>query len=73
MESMPDLDVVIDHMADCPIDQPQELNKLLALARYPKRVRENLSHLVDFQTAVSLVGRPRVCETALRGLWPASV
>jgi len=32
----PDLTVVIDHMADCPVDQPKELEKLIALARYPK-------------------------------------
>ena len=38
------LDVCIDHMADCPIDQPEELKKLLALARYP-RVYVKLSHL----------------------------
>jgi predicted TIM-barrel fold metal-dependent hydrolase len=38
------LDVCIDHMADCPIDQPAELKKLLALARYP-RVYVKLSHL----------------------------
>lgn len=38
------LDVCIDHMADCPIDQPDELRKLLALARYP-RVFVKLSHL----------------------------
>ena len=38
------LDVCIDHMADCPIDQPDELKKLLALARY-KRVVVKLSHL----------------------------
>lgn len=38
------LDVCIDHMADCPIDQPDELKKLLALARYP-RVFVKLSHL----------------------------
>jgi predicted TIM-barrel fold metal-dependent hydrolase len=38
------LDVCIDHMADCPIDQPAELDKLLALARYP-RVYVKLSHL----------------------------
>jgi predicted TIM-barrel fold metal-dependent hydrolase len=31
----PDLTVVIDHMADCPIDQPTELEKLIALKRYP--------------------------------------
>jgi predicted TIM-barrel fold metal-dependent hydrolase len=38
------LDVCIDHMADCPIDQPEELKKLLALAKYP-RVYVKLSHL----------------------------
>ncbi len=35
-EKFPDLTVVIDHMADCPADRPDELKKLLALARYPK-------------------------------------
>jgi L-fuconolactonase len=35
-EKFPDLTVVIDHMADCPADQPEELKKLLALARFPK-------------------------------------
>lgn len=32
----PELTVVIDHMADCPPDQPRELEKLLALEKYPK-------------------------------------
>src|SRR5579864_5004868 len=35
-EKFPDLTVVIDHMADCPADQPEQLKKLLALARFPK-------------------------------------
>jgi predicted TIM-barrel fold metal-dependent hydrolase len=35
LEKLPDLTVVIDHMADCPIDQPAELEKLIALKRYP--------------------------------------
>ncbi len=30
------LAIVIDHMADCPIDKPQQLDLLLALERYPK-------------------------------------
>ena len=38
------LDVCIDHMSDSPIDKPDELKKLLALARYP-RVYVKLSHL----------------------------
>jgi predicted TIM-barrel fold metal-dependent hydrolase len=42
-EKCPDLNVVIDHMADCPIEQPQQLNLLLALARYP-RVFVKISH-----------------------------
>ncbi|MEZ5356170.1 MAG: amidohydrolase family protein [Bryobacteraceae bacterium] len=43
IERYPDLTVVIDHMADSPIDKPEELQKLLALARYPK-VFVKLSH-----------------------------
>lgn len=39
----PDLTVVIDHMADCPPDQPRELEKLIALKRYPK-VFVKISH-----------------------------
>ena len=44
IERCPDLDVVIDHMADCPIDQPEQLEKLIALARFP-RVFVKISHL----------------------------
>jgi len=35
-EREPDLTVVIDHMADCPIDRPDLLEGLIALKRYPK-------------------------------------
>ena len=35
LERTPELTTVIDHMADCPIDQPAELEKLIALRRYP--------------------------------------
>jgi predicted TIM-barrel fold metal-dependent hydrolase len=35
-DKFPDLTVVIDHMADCPIDRPDLLLKLTALKRYPK-------------------------------------
>jgi predicted TIM-barrel fold metal-dependent hydrolase len=38
------LDVCIDHMADCPINAPKELKKLLCLAAYP-RVFVKISHL----------------------------
>ena len=44
IEANPDLDVVIDHMADCPLDDPGALAALLALRRFP-RVRVKLSHL----------------------------
>jgi predicted TIM-barrel fold metal-dependent hydrolase len=43
IEKYPDLTVVIDHMADCPVDQPAELEKLVALERYPK-VFVKISH-----------------------------
>ncbi len=35
-EQFPDLTIVIDHMADSPLDDPQALDKLLALRRFPK-------------------------------------
>jgi L-fuconolactonase len=44
IEQNPDLTVVIDHMADCPLNQPDKLQLLLALARYP-RVFVKISHL----------------------------
>ncbi len=43
IERFPHLTVVIDHMADCPVDQPSELEKLIALKRYPK-VFVKISH-----------------------------
>lgn len=43
IEKHPNLTVVIDHMADCPVDQPEKLNSLLALERYPK-VFVKISH-----------------------------
>jgi predicted TIM-barrel fold metal-dependent hydrolase len=36
IEANPDLPVVIDHMADCPLDRPDLLQLLLDLARYPR-------------------------------------
>jgi predicted TIM-barrel fold metal-dependent hydrolase len=35
-DQFPDLTIVIDHMADCPVDKPEELEKLVALKRHPK-------------------------------------
>jgi predicted TIM-barrel fold metal-dependent hydrolase len=43
IEREPELTVVIDHMADSPLDRPDELRKLLALARFP-RVYVKISH-----------------------------
>jgi L-fuconolactonase len=43
VEKFPELTVVIDHMADCPADDPERLKKLLALKRYP-RVFVKISH-----------------------------
>ena len=43
IDRFPDLTVVIDHMADCPVDHPEELEKLIALVRYPK-VFVKISH-----------------------------
>jgi L-fuconolactonase len=36
MDQCPYLTLVIDHMADCPVDQPQELEKLIALKRHAR-------------------------------------
>ncbi|GGG72998.1 amidohydrolase family protein [Edaphobacter dinghuensis] len=44
IEQNPELTVVIDHMADSPLDEPKKLELLLALARYP-RVFVKISHM----------------------------
>lgn len=43
MEGFPEVTLVIDHMADCPVTQPAELEKLIALHRYPN-VFVKISH-----------------------------
>lgn len=43
VEKYPNLVVVIDHMADCPVARPEELQKLIDLVRYPK-VFVKISH-----------------------------
>tara|TARA_B100000029_G_scaffold58977_1_gene53116 strand:- start:8449 stop:9294 length:846 start_codon:yes stop_codon:yes gene_type:complete len=43
LEQFPELDVVVDHMADAQPDRPEEVSELLALARYP-RVYVKISH-----------------------------
>jgi L-fuconolactonase len=49
IEQNPDLIVVIDHMADCPLNQPDQLKLLLDLARYPK-VYVKISHTWSLST-----------------------
>jgi L-fuconolactonase len=44
IEANPDLQIVIDHMADSPLDHPEQLDLLLALARYP-RIVVKISHM----------------------------
>lgn len=44
IEQNPNLIVVIDHMADCPLDRPDQLKMLLSLGRYPK-VFVKISHM----------------------------
>jgi predicted TIM-barrel fold metal-dependent hydrolase len=44
IEHNPELTVVIDHMADCPMDEPEKVALLTALARYP-RVFVKISHI----------------------------
>jgi L-fuconolactonase len=43
LERQPDLDVIVDHMADPRLEHPEDLAALLALARYP-RVCVKISH-----------------------------
>lgn len=44
LDANPELTVVIDHMADCPVDRPELLRSLLELARYP-RLYVKISHM----------------------------
>ncbi len=44
IEQNPELTVVIDHMADSPLDDPKKLELLMALERYPK-VFVKISHM----------------------------
>ena len=70
IERHPALTVVIDHMADCPVDQPRELDKLLALARYPK-VFVKISHIVvALEAAVPVPRRAGDGQARVRRLRP---
>jgi len=61
IESNPDLQVVIDHMADAPLADAQAEDNLLALARYPN-VFTKLSHLwsISHQPYPYADTRPRI-------------
>lgn len=75
IEANPELDVVIDHMADCPVDRPDLLKLLLDLARYP-RVFVKISDLwvvskmpYPYPDAQAMVGRLRDAFGAERLMW----
>ncbi|HEX4038864.1 MAG TPA: amidohydrolase family protein [Acidobacteriaceae bacterium] len=83
VEANPELDVVIDHMADCPVDRPELLQLLLELARYP-RVFVKISDLwvvshdpYPYADAQAMVGRLRDAFGAERLMgdtnWPVSL
>jgi L-fuconolactonase len=66
---------VIDHMADCPLDQPEKLELLLHLARYP-RVFVKISHMwslakLPYPYPDAALQVKRLCEhfTAARVMW----
>jgi len=75
IERNPGLNVVIDHMADSPLDQPARLELLLALARYP-RVFVKISHMwslskqpFPYPDAQAQVRRLRDAFSAHRLMW----
>jgi L-fuconolactonase len=66
-EAFPDLTIVVDHMADCPLDQLRELEKLLTLRRF-RRLFVKISH------AWSLSAQPYPyldAQTQIRRLYDA--
>lgn len=75
IEANRELDVVIDHMADCPVDRPELLKLLVDLARYP-RVYVKISDLwavskraYPYPDAQAMVGRLRDAFGAERLMW----
>jgi len=75
IEQNPGLTVVIDHMADSPLDHPEQLDLLLALARYPK-VFVKISHMwslskqpYPYPDALAQVKRLHPHFTAQRLMW----
>jgi len=75
IEANPGLTVVIDHMAGCPVDRPDQLKMLLDLARYP-RVFIKISGLwavskqsFPYPDAMELVKRLHQAFGASRLMW----
>jgi len=75
IEHHPDLTVVIDHMADSPLDQPEKLEMLLSLARFP-RVFVKISHAwslskmpYPYPDSMAQIKRLRDAFSAERLMW----
>jgi predicted TIM-barrel fold metal-dependent hydrolase len=75
IERHPEMTIVIDHMADCPVDDPAKLAQLTALARYPK-VFVKISHMSSlsqqvypYDDAGSMVAKVRDAFGAKRLMW----
>jgi predicted TIM-barrel fold metal-dependent hydrolase len=75
IDKNPELTVVIDHMADSPLAQPEKLDLLLDLARYPK-VFVKISHMwslskqpYPFDDALTQVKRLHAKFGARRLMW----
>ena len=75
IEQHPELKVVIDHMADCPVDNLSKLRQLNAMARYPN-VFVKISHMwslsrqpYPYMDAGHMVARVRDAFGAERLMW----
>jgi predicted TIM-barrel fold metal-dependent hydrolase len=75
MEQHPELTVVIDHMADCPVDDALKLRQLNAMSRYP-RVFVKISHMwslskeqYPYRDSQEMVARVRDAFGADRLMW----
>jgi predicted TIM-barrel fold metal-dependent hydrolase len=75
IELHPELKVVIDHMADCPVDDPAKLRQLNAMARFPN-VFVKISHMwslskqaYPYEDAGQMVAKVRDTFGAERLMW----
>lgn len=75
LDKFPDLTTVIDHMADCSVDDPQGLQLLRSLARYPKLYVKishpwSLSKLpFPYPDVTAMIARLRDAFGAQRLMW----